>query len=363
MRSIRFLAPVGVAGAIALGAWIPTITAAGAATPDLPSITPAQLLAKVQQSHVAGFSGTVRWTANLGLPDISGLTSGAGQSSDHGGFDPTTLLTGSHDISVWSAGASEQRLALPGTLNEYDVVHNGTNLWTFDSATQAVTHYVQAPGSHGQSHDAGPSDPSDQAFTPAQAAQRAIDSVTPTTSVTVASPVYVAGRPTYELVLAPKAATSTVKDVTIAVDSATGMPLRVQVTPAGTTVPALSLGFTSVSFSVPAGSVFAAPSGTSTVTKTIGGADGSAHNGKHGSGSHPTVTGTGWGSIVTITDANLGRTGRQLDQVSSPVSGAFGTARLVHTNLLNALILPDGRVLAGFVTPAALEAAAASSAG
>lgn len=362
MRSIRFLAPVGVAGAIALGAWVPTITAAGAATPDLPSITPAQLLAKVQQAHVAGFSGTVRWTANLGLPDISGLTSGAGQSSDHGGFDPTTLLTGSHDISVWSAGADEQRLALPGTLNEYDVVHNGTNLWTFDSATQAVTHYVPAPGSHGRSHGTDPADPASQALTPAQAAQRAIDSITPTTSVSVASPVYVAGRPTYELVLAPKATTSTVKDITIAVDSATGMPLRVQVTPAGSTAPALSLGFTSVSLSVPTASFFAAPSGTSTVTKTIGGPDGSA-NKPHSSGSRPAVTGTGWGSIVTITDANLGRAGRQLDQVSSPVSGSFGTARLVHTNLLNALILPDGRILAGFVTPAALEAAAASSAG
>ena len=44
------------------------------------------------------FPGTVRWTANLGIPDLSALTSGAGQSIAQGGFDPTTLLSGSHDV-------------------------------------------------------------------------------------------------------------------------------------------------------------------------------------------------------------------------------------------------------------------------
>ena len=75
------------------------------------------------------------------------------------------------------------------------------------------------------------SSPADTPLTPDQVAQKVLADVTPSTTVTVASPVYVAGRPTYELVVAPKAAQSTVQDVTIAIDSNTGVPLRVQVTP------------------------------------------------------------------------------------------------------------------------------------
>ena len=92
------------------------------------------------------------------------------------------------------------------------------------------------------------------------------------------------------------------------------------------------------------------------MTKTIGGIAANSGGGQSQNGT--SVTGTDWGSILVVTGANLGAQGTTLNQVSTPC-GSFGTGRLVTTNLLNALILPDGRVLAGFVTPAALEAAAA----
>lgn len=373
MRSIRYIAPLGAVGAIALAAWVPAVTAS-AATPNLPAVTAQQLLARVGQANVSGLSGTVNWTANLGLPSLSALGVG-GQKGSGGSFDPTTLLSGSHDIKVWYGGPDRQRLALPGTLSEVDVIHNGADLWSFDSATMAVTHYV-GPMHGGVAHGHKPGTTAAEAgpLTPDQVAAQILSGLTPSTTVSVASPVFVAGRPTYELVLTPKAATSTVARITMAVDSATGLPLRVQVTPKGTATPALSLGYTSVTFAAPAASTFAAPVGTSTVTKSIG-----AHGpGGHRPGGHPsrpepaastgtsdktTVVGTDWTSVLRATGVSLGSAGHRLDQVSTPVSGTFGTGRLVHTALLNALILPDGRVLAGFVTPAALEAAVAAPAG
>ncbi|MDQ2754540.1 MAG: hypothetical protein M3R71_03215, partial [Actinomycetota bacterium] len=53
---------------------------------------------------------------------------------------------------------------------------------------------------------------------------------------------------------------------------------------------------------------------------------------------------------------------RALDSATTEVHGAFGTARLLQTSLVNALIFPDGRIVAGFVNVAALEAAAAAPA-
>jgi hypothetical protein len=43
----------------------------------------------------------------------------------------------------------------------------------------------------------------------------------------------------------------------------------------------------------------------------------------------------------------------------TPVSGAFGSGQLLRTALVSVLLLDDGRLLVGAVTPATLEQAAA----
>jgi hypothetical protein len=390
----RLLAPVGVAGAIALAAWIPTVTSAAAATPSLPALSPRAVVAKALSADVKGFSGTVRWTANLGLPDLSSLTGDIGGQGGSSAFDPTSLLSGSHDISVWDAGSGEQRLALPGSLSEVDLVHNGSHLYYFDSATQKVTDYTGV----GHSGRDATSKATGVELTPDQAAQKLLAGLGTSTTVTAASPVYVAGQASYQITLTPRTAASTVGAVTIAVDASNGMPLQVQVFPRGSKTPALSLGFTSVSFSVPSASNFAAPHGSSTVTEPISraldstGPGGPAafswrHAGPHGGHmfghwhgvhqgappsrgqapgapaahvGHPTTVGTDW-TTVAVFDGGAGQLAGEVGKVSTPVTGSFGTAQLVSSSLLNALILPDGKVLVGFVTPSALEAAASSA--
>lgn len=339
---------------------MPTVTA-GATTPHVAPLSAQQVVAKALATDVPGFSGTVRWSANLGIPDLGSVLSGPGSSAS---FTPTTLLSGDHTIEVWSAGADQQRLALPGTLSEVDFVHNGARTSYYDSTTDTVTNVIPSGGSGSHSSpDLGNREP---AVTPDQIAARLLTHLTPTTTVHVAAPVFVAGHPTYLLVLAPAAGTkgaavSTVRQITIAIDTATGMPLRVQVYARGQSAPALQIGFKKVSFHVPAASQFAPLSGAHTQTSKIGGGAAGGHRAAGSAGfGFAAVTGPDWGATATFAHVDLGRSGRQISDATVPVSGAFGTARLLQTSLVNALIFPDGRVVAGFVTPSALEAASVS---
>jgi hypothetical protein len=48
-------------------------------------------------------------------------------------------------------------------------------------------------------------------------------------------------------------------------------------------------------------------------------------------------------------------------KAATPVSGSYGSGHLIETSLLTVLLLDDGRVFAGAVTPAVLEQAASSA--
>ncbi|MGH9058751.1 MAG: hypothetical protein ACRDZY_04430, partial [Acidimicrobiales bacterium] len=155
------------------------------------------------------------------------------------------------------------------------------------------------------------------------------------------------------------------------------------------TKPAFELGFTSVSFAQPAASnfTFTPPKGAKVTTHTIPAPapTGSAPTGSAPTGSAPTVLGHGWDAIAVLPPGSLseamgsgptpgsassstsppggngGRSAgalRALLQGATPVTVNGAQAKLVTTSLVDALVLPDGQVLVGSVTPAALEAAA-----
>jgi hypothetical protein len=370
-RRARWAAPIAVAGAIALGSALTTVSA-GATTPDLPALSTAQVLAKASHPDLQGFAGTVELAPDLGLPSLSEITSDGGQGVQTAtGFDPTTLLTQSNAINVWDSGAGRQRLQLATSqLAETDLVHSGDQAWLWDSSTQQVTHFVAA--AHSGTGDHASSDPSSAATdgvptTPEQAAQKFLDHLDPSTSVTTMSPVYVAGRSAYQLSFSPKAgsagaAASTVSAVTMTVDSATGTVLSFAVDAAGSKTPALSLAFTRFDPGVPGASTFDAPVGRTTKTEVVGGGgDGHAGGAEPATSSsgaaEPAVSGSPWAQVITIPDAHLSaKDMAELDKVST----AAGADRLVHTSVVNALVEPDGTVLVGFVQPSVLEATAAA---
>ncbi|MBV9592386.1 MAG: hypothetical protein JO147_01115 [Actinobacteria bacterium] len=351
-RSLRWSVPVlaaAVAGVIGTG------VLSAKADSELPTVSVEQLLAAVEQTHVAGFSGTVVENAALGLPQLPDL----------GGTSPSTsltsLLAGSHTMRVWYAGPTKQRVALLATVGETDIFRDGTSLWQWDSQSHTATH-TTLPADSDQ--NAAPSTPS--TLTPQQLAQRALDAIDPTTSVTMGANRSVAGRAAYQLVLAPKDQSSRIGSVRIAVDGKKKVPIGVQVFARDDTAkPALDVSFSSINFATPEDSNFAFTPPKSAIVK-----QGELVPDKAGSGDrvgqaqavdrNSRTIGTGWTSVLLVQDAASVTNSQPVQAFLTPVSGAWGSGHLFSSKLLTALITDDGRVFAGAVDPDVLYADAAA---
>lgn len=364
------VAVLGVAAAVA----VPLVSAD--ASPSLPAKTAGQLLTEVASAQARPFSGTVVETARLGFPAVPDQ---AGDTS------AMSLLAGSHTVRVWYGGPQQTRLALVGDLTESDLVRNGSDLWLWSSRDKTAEH-VKLPA-----HAAD--DPAEQArkqaldsLTPAQAAAQALKAIDPTTLVSVDGTARVAGRSAYELVLKPRDTRSTVAQVRIAVDSKTQVPLRVQVFAKGHQDPAFETGFTAVTFTKPPASVFrfTAPPGTKVSSDLAKGLTGNGPAGEHavapGTASKSLqdkgprdsrVIGKGWTSIVELSGVDILGNGKRpaegdgqvqvLFNALKPVSGAFGSGRVLKTALINVLLLDNGKAYVGAVPVSMLEDAAAAA--
>ncbi|MGY0069098.1 LolA family protein [Streptomyces sp. QTS137] len=387
-RAARYVVPVTVMGvAAATIGLVPAIADSG--DPDLPKITAAQLIEKIAQSDVEQLSGTVKITTDLGLPDLggleSGLTSGAmGQGGDGGSSaDPTAKLTelasGTHTLRIAADGPDRQKVSLLGDASEYSLIHNGEDVWGYDSESNEVFHGTTDESAGGEGREHRPP------ATPKDFAEEVLKSVDDTTSVTVDGTAQVAGRDAYKLVVKPRQSGSTVGAISIAVDHRTGTPLKFTLTPASGGAAVVDVGFTKVGFDRPAASTFdfTPPKGAK-VTE-----EGELHGGEKGGdekarehgkpeGAKPEedlakgldglkVLGEGWNSVAAFdTGAGgglpTGSAGGDLDgflgSLGDQVKGEFGTGTVFSTRLVNALFTEDGKVYVGAVTKDALVKAA-----
>ncbi|MFJ6666114.1 outer membrane lipoprotein carrier protein LolA [Streptomyces sp. NPDC091383] len=382
-KAARYAVPVAVVGvAAATIGLVPALADSG--DPDLPKVTAQQLINKIAQSDVQQLSGTVKISTDLGLPDLGGLenslASGMGQGSGAGSgsaADPSSRLTelasGTHTLRVAADGPDRQKLSLLEQGAEYSVIHNGKDVWGYDSKSDQV--------SHGTASAAG-KDRAEPPATPKDFAQQALKAVDDTTSVTVDGTAQVAGRDAYKLLIKPRQSGTTVGAISIAVDAKTGMPLKFTLTPRSGGAAVLDAGFTQVSFARPAAATFAftPPKGAKVTERQDGagteagrpglgkgleGTDGA--KGLEGAESAPKVIGKGWTSIATVdtgakgglpTGAKGGDLGGFLGSLGDKVSGKFGKGTVFTTRLVNVLMTDDGKVYAGAVTKDALVKAA-----
>ena len=362
-RRARWAVPVAalvVTGGVMAGSLISVAQAA----PALPSRTPAQLLAEVAADTGPALSGTVLQTASLGLPSLPGNASPTSIAS---------LLTGSHTFRVWYATPEHYRLAAPSSLSETDVIRSGRTVWIWQSTADSVTE-ITVPA-----HAAKPMPAATPALTPQQAAQQVLAAVGPTTTVSVDSNVMVAGQAAYELVLAPKDSRSLVGQVRLAIDGHNGVPLRVQVFARGASSPAISVGFSSVTFATPAPAdiSFTPPPGAK-ITKVNPGQN--TPGGQPG-GTGVSTIGSGWLTVLELPSAALtsGSPGqgpvsannasgdsaavlRALIASARFTHGAWGSGRLLRTSLISVLITDNGSMYVGAVQPSVLYAAATKAA-
>ncbi|GAB2721755.1 LolA family protein [Streptomyces bullii] len=378
-KAARYVVPVAVMGvAAATIGLVPALADSG--DPDLPEITAEQLIEKIAESDVQQLSGTVKITTDLGLPDLggleSGLMSGAARHGDDGGSsaDPSAklmeLASGTHTLRVAADGPDRQKLSLLENAAEYSVIHNGKDVWGYDSASNEVYHGTAA-GSGAHERRQPPATPEDFA-------EQALKAVDGTTSVTVDGTAQVAGRDAYKLVIKPKQSGSTVGAISVAVDARTGMPLKFTLTPASGGAAVVDAGFTQVSFAKPAASTFDftppkgakvteddeldhsakapehAPRSKGDLAGELGGLDGLK------------TIGEGWNTIATFgtggeglpTAEAGGDLGGFLNSLGDKASGKFGSGTVFSTRLVNALITDDGKVYVGAVTKDALVKAA-----
>ncbi|MEW2631149.1 DUF2092 domain-containing protein [Streptomyces sp. NPDC048389] len=388
-RAARYLVPVAVATvAAATIGLVPALAASG--DPDLPKISAQELIEKMAASDTEQFSGTVKISTDLGLPSLGGLAGALG-GEDGGGSSAapegklTELATGTHTLRVAADGPDRQKVSILQDSSEYSLIHNGDEVWGYDSASNEVYHATDAgqrDGKDGKDVPVPEDLPKDFPATPGDLADEVLKAAGDTTSITVGGTSQVAGRDAYKLVVKPKQAGSTIGSVTVAVDAEHGVPLKFTLTPSSGGKAVIDAGFTKVDFSRPAASTFdfTPPKGAK-VTE----ADDTAH--EQAPEQVPEefkdledlggldVIGEGWTTIAKIEGPGGDAAGalngdedgendvpaeaRQfLDALGDKVEGKFGTGTVFTTRLVNVLMTDDGTVYAGAVTKDALVKAA-----
>ncbi|MYR44824.1 outer membrane lipoprotein carrier protein LolA [Streptomyces sp. SID5910] len=376
-RAARYVVPVAVMGvAAATIGLVPALADSG--DPDLPEVTAQQLIEKIARSDVQQLSGTVRISTDLGLPDLGGLESGlmsgmsGGPGADGGddgsSADPsaklTGLVSGTHTLRVAADGPDRQKLSLLENAAEYSLIHDGKDVWGYDSKSNEVYHSTAEGGAERPAEKAP--------ATPKDFADQALKAVDDTTSVTVDGTAQVAGRDAYRLVIKPRQSGSTVGVISVAVDAKTGMPLKFTLTPSSGGAAVVDAGFTQVSFAKPDASTFdfTPPKGAK-VTEGDETPKAPERNRKAGGDLAKDldglrVVGEGWNTIATFdtggqglpTASAGGDLGGFLGSLGEQVKGDFGSGTVFKTRLVNALITDDGKVYAGAVTKDALVKAA-----
>ena len=378
-RSARYVVPfavVGVAGAT-IGL-VPALADAG--DPDLPEISAQQLVEKVAASDVQQLSGTVKINTDLGLPDFGGFAASlvphAAGSPGKSSADPesrlTELASGTHTLRVAVSGPDRQKLSVLDDAAEYTVIHNGREIWAYDSASNEAYH-VKNGGTYPKQDRHGAKG---DAPTPGELARKVLEATDDTTSVSVDGTQRVAGRDAYRLVVKPRQTGSTVGVISIAVDARTGTPLKFTLTPASGGSAVVDVGFTKVDFAEPDASTFrfTPPKGTKVTEedwakKNLPHHDlpkGTGHKGEQRGPGDVKVIGEGWNAVAELTlpgAKGLPSAGSDqlppdaqglLDSFGNRAHGKFGSGTVFSTRLINALITQDGKVYVGAVDKDAL---------
>lgn len=393
-KAVRYGVPVAVAGvAAATIGLVPALADTG--DPELPEITAEELVTKMAKSDVKHMSGTVKINTDLGLPVLPGSGGGSGGEGPFGGDDAQRggegdkggeqegpgadprkklmeLASGGHTLRVATDGPDKQRVSVVEQAAEYSFIHNGQDIWAYDSDSNSAFHAETPKGAgKGGQHKAheGMAD-----LTPEKAADQALKAVGKTTSVSVDGTAKVAGRDAYQLVLKPKdGADSTVESVRIAVDADNGTPLKFSLMPKDGDKAAIDIAYKNVDFGKPDADSFEfkAPKGAKLTEKKLDGRTEKKAEKPDLSGFD--ILGDGWSTVAEMQvpggmpgakipgdkeGAGADQLKRLMDSFTDEVKGDFGTGRVFETRLVNALITDDGKVFAGAVTKDGLVKAA-----
>ncbi|HEV8207108.1 MAG TPA: hypothetical protein VGR04_10520 [Acidimicrobiia bacterium] len=367
-RRWRFLVPVALVALLWTGYSVRDRLEARAA-PTLPERTAAEVAELAASPHPQPRMGLLELRTSLGLGDFGTATGESGGSL-------VGLASGNNDARLWEDG-DRRRIALLEELGETDWYRQGDVTYVWHSRRSRVTKVATptdlstATGLITTLAGGGTLE------SPDGMAARFLGLRGQSTRLVLHEPTYVADRPAYQLGLIPETPNSLVTEVTIGVDAATGLPLRVQVNTRSGTV-AIDSKFTSIMFKRPAASNFdfrPPPEATVTDGATVSRErdysgdwqkerdrqraleDVQSVTGVDDTLLRLATTGDGWEEVVALTGLDWWRLD-DLGRTAKTITGPYGTGQLLETPVFSLLILPGGRIVAGAVTPDGLEPAA-----
>jgi len=364
-RRWRWLTPL-IALAVFAGAGGVISALTSAADAALKPRPVSQLILDVKQANLAHGSGTIVQTSDLGLPALPDIATA-------GGSNLTSLLSGTHTLRFWYGGPKQLRLALLSQFGETDLIHNGSTLWQWTSASKSATQWTLPARDGGVMKKRQL--PTATA-TPPEVAKKAMSAATKSTSITAGPTTTVAGRKAYQLVVTPNSGTTLISSIRIAIDGSTHIPTRVEVFAKGKTDPVFEIAFSSFDTGTPPASVFAfnPPAGTKVTKKSLSDLSGmSMHRSMvrdHGKlMARPQgvkVVGSGWDSVLVAKAPQVqsmiakdGMIAGILKKLPA-VSGSWGSGHLFQGTAFSAVLTDDGRIAVGAVPPSALYAALAA---
>ncbi|WP_157647803.1 LolA family protein [Actinomycetospora chiangmaiensis] len=325
----------GAAGAVAAaGAVVAGVVGIGTASaqPQLPPVSPEDLVASVMTAQPGPFNGTVGIDNELGLPALPGAPQ---------------LGNGQQSARVWSGGDGKGRVALPSGDGEKTLVSDGTTRWVYDATDRTATRST-----------GGAPEQKDPQTDPAGASAQIIGDLRKTSQVAVDGTAEVAGRPAYTLVLTPQPSERTMlREVRVAVDAEKRIPLQLTVLATGSATPALQIGFDDVTFGPqdPSLFTFTPPPGTTVKDAPARGQGAPGAPDRQGPPQGSRTVGDGWDRVVVF-QRPAQQPGRQapqgapdLNALGTPVTGPFGNGRAITTAVGTAIVTDDGRVAVGAV--------------
>lgn len=211
LRSWRWLAVIALGGLLAA-----TPAAIGSLPVGHSTISAAQLLDRIQHSTGTPYSGYAQATGSLGLPVSDQFSSVA------------DLFGGQTQMRVWSRGARNWRVDTISLTGESDVHQDGTNLWTWAYETNQATLTIEPSAPAVRLPVAGD-------LLPTTLARRLLSEATPS-EVSRLPDRRIAGHDVAGLRLRPRDKASTIDEVDVWADPASGLPLAADVRGQGANV-------------------------------------------------------------------------------------------------------------------------------
>jgi len=163
-------------------------------------------------------------------------------------------VTGDHTLRVWSSGDGTRITELL-RFGERSIDLTRSEVWAWDAGLYTAYHigpFSFRPARVWPSE--GPLGPG--GLDPLELARQSLDAITPSTLVQVDRSDRVAGRDCYVVALTPRTPDTLIGRIEVSIDAATRVPLGVAVFARGAGRPAISAGFSSVSFDPIAPSVY-----------------------------------------------------------------------------------------------------------